>query len=652
MAVYILSCFLFMRNCLLYIIGIVVALSSVYSFTNRRPARDYQLLFERKLDSLEFSTRAFIQAIHSFDFSKESERQLAKKILLQNRLKLKAIDFFLRYLDPVQYKKINGPLPIEWETEVFEKFEKPYRRIGAGYTLALQYLEDELVSQDSMVSLLAPAVTAINSYRADSNMVNFRSFDPFFLCNRLFLLNLAAIYTTGFECPDKTSVIPEMVYAMKEISVFYRVFNQSFPDHPLTDEYLNLYDRAIIFCEAQPSVIDSFDHFLFIRDYVNPLFRQNQEMIASYNVKSRSYNDYSINKESRSLFSKTLFRAQSTKGVFLRIYDSSTLAELDRLGKLLFYDPILSGNNKRSCVSCHKPREYFTDTSKANAIGFDGKNLLTRNTPSLLNAVSNHLVMADGKHLSLLDQTRAVVQSPTEMGSTLEELMKKILSCGEYRRSFERLLKFTPAYDQVEVDHIASAITYYYGKFSGLCSPFDRAINKEEEISPEQKSGFNIFMGKAQCGTCHFVPVFNGVKPPYIGSEFEVLGVPQDSGYRRISDDQGRYLVNPAEETLHAFRTGTIRNSASTGPYMHNGVFKSLEQVIDFYDKGGGKGRGLLVNNQTLESDSLHLTPAEKRALISFIYSLNENYQADPPPVKLPASSFAWLNKRKIGGEY
>jgi cytochrome c peroxidase len=152
--------------------------------------------------------------------------------------------------------------------------------------------------------------------------------------------------------------------------------------------------------------------------------------------------------------------------------------------------------------------------------------------------------------------------------------------------------------------------------------------------------------------TCHFVPLFNGVKPPYIGSEFEVIGVPEDSGYHKLSPDKGRYNVNPAKETMNAFRTGTIRNAALTKPYMHNGIFQSLDKVIDLYDVGGGVGRKLVVDNQTLSTDSLHLTTEEKTSLIAFIHSLNENVIFETPPVSLPASSNKALNTRKIGGEY
>ena len=177
-------------------------------------------------------------------------------------------------------------------------------------------------------------------------------------------------------------------------------------------------------------------------------------------------------------------------------------------------------------------------------------------------------------------------------------------------------------------------------------------MNLQKDLSRNEEQGFNLFMSKAQCGTCHFVPQFNGVKPPYVGSEFEVLGVPKDTLYKESSEDVGRYDVNPANETHRAFRTGTIRNSSKTKPYMHNGVFKDLNQVIEFYNGGGGSGRGLNVSNQTLSGDSLHLTNTEKSNLIAFIQSLDEDIPLENPPLVLPKSSVKSLNKRKVSGEY
>jgi cytochrome c peroxidase len=226
------------------------------------------------------------------------------------------------------------------------------------------------------------------------------------------------------------------------------------------------------------------------------------------------------------------------------------------------------------------------------------------------------------------------------------------MSCATYKKAFQKFTKLTPNYRKVTMDHVASAISIYYSGFSDFTAPFDRAMNGEENISAESVAGFNLFMSKAQCATCHFVPQFNGVKPPYISSEFEVLGVPADTGYKNLSGDSGRYKMNPAVETMHAFRTGSIRNSTFTKPYMHNGVFSTMDKVIDFYNAGGGAGRGLQVGNQTLSADSLLLTMEEKAALKAFIKTLDENITFQLPPDKLPISKLEAYKGRRAGGEY
>jgi cytochrome c peroxidase len=131
-------------------------------------------------------------------------------------------------------------------------------------------------------------------------------------------------------------------------------------------------------------------------------------------------------------------------------------------------------------------------------------------------------------------------------------------------------------------------------------------------------------MGKARCGTCHYMPLFNGNFPPmYNRMEAEVIGVPAAAGSGTVDADEGRFAVMPAPFLRHAFKTPTVRNAARTAPYMHNGVYGTLDEVVDFYDDGGGSGEGEHLADQTLPRDSLHLSMEEKKALVAFIHSLD-----------------------------
>lgn len=637
-----------MKKCLV-IFAIAIAVALALSF---KPGNAYENFYIDRLNDFDRSQSSLLSIIKTADLHNQTGLNTIKNAIDSCRLQLKGIDIWLRYLEPTVYKKINGPLPVEWENEVFEKYEKPYKRTGAGLTLAELYLDEKNINSDSLIYLIQSSVNAVQIFNADSITNELKTPDHFLLANRLFLLNLAAIYTTGFECPDTNNIIPELRFMLQAVSKIYNTYNESFSSKPLTENYLELYNQAIDFVKNQPAQFSLFDHFNFIKNYINPLFAINQKLINAYGIVSKSYNDYTLNDSCYSIFNKSLYTAQSAKGIFSVVGDSAVLNQIKETGKLLFYDPILSGNNKRSCASCHKPDEYFTDSSLPTAMQFDNANHVARNTPSLINAIYNHLLMLDGKHISLQNQMKDVITNPTELNSNEKDLLEKVLSCKKYKDAFKSFLKYTPEEKNISIDHIVSAISFYYAGFSNYYAAFDEAMNNNKNLDEESVKGFNLFMSKAQCATCHFVPNFNGVKPPFISSEFEVLGVPADTGFTKLDADSGRFKINKADETLNAFRTGSLRNIMHTAPYMHNGVFKTINEVIDFYNDGGGNGKKLIVPNQTLSADSLKLNETEKQQLITFLQSLNENIVFDKPPVQLPVSSIKELNTRKAGGEY
>ncbi len=633
---------------IIFITGIAIL---GFSFTLRMTS-PYKNLYSASLTEFKNQQAELEKIISETNLSEKNNLASIRKHIGMARLKMKNVDFWLRYYQPDAYRKINGPMPVEWESEVFEKFEPPYRKEGAGLSLAEISLDQKPLIKDSLLALIQRSEEAIKTFEADSISSQLDTYSSFFLANRLFLLNLAAIYTTGFECPDTSAIIPELLSMLQGTEIIYTDFNESFRDEKLSNEYLDLFKRTIAFVQAAPKTYSSFDQFTFIRNYVNPLFAMNQKFINAFNAVSINYNDYTLNNAATSVFDKSLYVSQNTLGIYSMIQDENTLKEIRRIGKLLFYDPILSGNNMRSCASCHKPTEYFTDTSFSTAFQFNDSSRLPRNTPTLINSVYNHLLMLDGKHTTLQAQGMDVITGAHEMNSTEKELVRKVLSCNEYKETFKKLLKLTPEEKQIGLTHIVSAITYYDGSFSAFYSPFDNAMNHALPVTQQVINGFNLFMSKAKCATCHFVPNFNGVKPPFIGSEFEVLGTPGDTAFKDMGLDEGRYIINKAPETRNAFRTGSIRNAEFTRPYMHNGIFTSLNQVIDFYDAGGGQGKKMLVSNQTLPGEPLKLTDTEKKELLAFIHSLNEDIIFENPPAALPYSTNKALNNRKVGGQY
>ena len=152
-------------------------------------------------------------------------------------------------------------------------------------------------------------------------------------------------------------------------------------------------------------------------------------------------------------------------------------------------------------------------------------------------------------------------------------------------------------------------------------------------LSDAAKRGFNLFMGKAKCGTCHFPPAFNGLNPPYYTTlDAEVTGALTkfDTLHPVLDDDSGVYNTIKMAPFLHAFKTLTVRNSFLTPPYFHNGSILTLPDLIEFYNRGGGAGMGLQVDNQTLSADRLHLSYSEVKDLIAFIKSLTDTGSGKP----------------------
>ena len=252
-----------------FVILILTATICCLSFSLRQE-KEYHSFYDQSLSEFKQAQNDLKILVSKTDLSNDADIKKIKEQIHSNRKKLKAIDFWLRYFEPIAYRKINGPLPVEWENEVFEKFEPPYRRQGGGLILAELYLDEEVKHKDSLLSLLDTSLIAIQTFEADSITSQLNSYNHFFLANRLFLLNLAAIYTTGFECPDTSNIIPELQAMLPAVKKIYSNYDISFSPTPLSKEYLLLYEKTIEFVNQQSQHFSLFDHFLFIKRICEP----------------------------------------------------------------------------------------------------------------------------------------------------------------------------------------------------------------------------------------------------------------------------------------------------------------------------------------------------------------------------------------------
>ena len=362
----------------------------------------------------------------------------------------------------------------------------------------------------------------------------------------------------------------------------------------------------------------------FITSFLNPLC----DAVGAIKLKT-GYKEnqlhYSLVKKTGSLFTEKSLDQNRY------LYDDKVNTARIVLGRKLFFEPLLSLNNKRSCGSCHQPARAFTD-GLPKALQLDEHSTLPRNTPTLWNAALQMNMFYDSRHVRIDDVVTEVLGNGKEMNSGAIEAVKKLQYSNEYSTLLQK------AYGETDTilteKNAASAITAYIRTLISYRSRFDKYMRGEKDkMNTAEIKGFNLFMGKAKCGTCHYAPLFNGSKPPaYYYQESEVLGVPAttDTLYPVLDSDPGRIAFLKVDFLNHAFKTPTLRNIALTAPYMHNGVYKTLEEVINFYDKGGGQGLGLNVPNQTLPADKLQLTGTEKKELKAFLLTLTDTTGKQP----------------------
>jgi cytochrome c peroxidase len=306
----------------------------------------------------------------------------------------------------------------------------------------------------------------------------------------------------------------------------------------------------------------------------------------------------------------------------------------------------------RACASCHKPNLAFTD-GKDKSLAFNGAAKISRNSPTLLNASYQKLFFYDGRVFNLEEQAGEVFHNTFEMNSSAEEIVNKLKQSIEYKQLFRSAFKGSLD-TSLTFYSVMKSIAEYIKTLESKNSRFDKYIAGDTtQLTLSEKNGFNLFHGKALCGSCHFHPLYNGLVPPLFNdNEFEVIGTPETDKNKNLDKDIGREKISGQVIHRHAFKTPTLRNIELTAPYMHNGVYKTLDEVLDFYNKGGGVGLKYKVENQTLPFDSLGLSKKEMNDIKSFLLSLTDTSGTASMPRKLPAFVDSDLTKRKIGGEY
>jgi cytochrome c peroxidase len=287
------------------------------------------------------------------------------------------------------------------------------------------------------------------------------------------------------------------------------------------------------------------------------------------------------------------------------------------LGELLFFDPILSGDSTISCASCHKPQFAFAD-NVAFSKGVGGKTG-NRNAPSAMNQEARNFMFWDGRNETMEEQALGPIENPIEMNLPVSVLIDRLYKHHQYLAFFEKIYGEKP-----NRDNIAKAIAAYERTLETSETPFDAYMQNDDTsgFGASEQRGHDIFNNKGKCFDCHFGPDFTG-------DQFRNIGLFNG----KELNDSGRFIVTRKAIDIGKFKTPGLRNIAMTAPYMHNGMHKTLKEVIDYYNTPDNFIKNS-VNRDTLLKHPLNLTEGEKKDLENFLLSLTDKRFRKNDPAK------------------
>ncbi len=286
------------------------------------------------------------------------------------------------------------------------------------------------------------------------------------------------------------------------------------------------------------------------------------------------------------------------------------------LGRYLYFDARLSADETVSCATCHSPKFAFTDGA-AVSTGIKGQKG-GRSAPTVINRAYALAQFWDGRAESLEDQAKGPMQNPIEMGNTHAAIVARLKGIAGYRPLFGKAF----GSEEIDIDRVARAIACFERTVLSGNAPYDRYKRGDKKaMTAEQVRGMAVFFDKAKCDRCH-----EGAN--FTLNAYANLGVGTD----KPDPDVGRYAVTKDPRDWGVFKTPTLREIEHTAPYMHDGSLKTLEEVVEFYDKGGIPNRNL---DPTVKP--LHLSAAEKSELVAFLKALSgEGWQNVQAPASFP----------------
>ena len=292
--------------------------------------------------------------------------------------------------------------------------------------------------------------------------------------------------------------------------------------------------------------------------------------------------------------------------------NNSWSSEKEELGKMLYFDPRLSGSNWISCATCHNPALGFSD-SLPRAIG-NGQNELGRHSPTIINSGYFKFQFWDGRAATLEEQAVGPIQAAGEMDQNMPDLIKELNGIPGYVSMFKEVFGSSG----ITSENIGKAIATFERTVVSKNAPYDRYwAGDKSAMRSSAVNGMNLFFGKARCSICH-----NG--PAFTDNQFHNIGIKQHGPWK---EDLGRFNVTRDSSDKGEFKTPGLRHISRTAPYMHDGSEATLEDVVDFYNRGGD-----VVENKSSLISPLGLSPGEKKDLVEFMKALEGELAATLMP--------------------
>lgn len=542
------------------------------------------------------------------------DTQIVRQAFLHARLLFKRFEWAASYFASDLTKRLNGP-PVK-EIENADLLDPSLAR--AIDPLGLQVIEQfiypqlDTASRKALLSESEHLVTNTGyllTYFSNHDLADWRILDA----AKLEIFRIIALGITGYDNALSLNSMQESAVCLQSLRDVVSLYIGKQANSSLLGDL----DTAISYLR-QHTDFETFDRAAFITRFANTISFDIAQLEQSLPGPKITYNRL-LRQEAKTLFDADAFNVDAfSPGPAFHITAAKTA-----LGEKLFYDTRLSGTGTRSCATCHRPDLAFTDGLAKPADIHDPAKLLKRNVPTLINAALQSNYFYDMRALTLEDQTRDVLTNKAEMDGSMSAVIQYVSADKSYQALFATAFPANRK-NQITADEVTNALASYVRSLTRLNSRFDEYMRGDTTaLSAQEVHGFNLFMGKAKCATCHFIPLFNGITPPkYVASETEVLGVPRSATDSTLDPDPGYYDVIGVDAYNHAFKIPTVRNIHQTAPYMHNGAYPTLEQVMEFYNNGGGAGLGISLPNQTLPAQKLHLTENEQQDIIAFMKSL------------------------------